>query len=191
MTPILRLYACIALISGAASALKGNQYSRLRGQGSKNTHLEGGSRGLQKGHKGREAQLEQYSDSEQDFFNFCTEELLSDAVVGDGIISQNDFGDKMGLFCRTFTAPTFTNVDCPATTFTSLSVDVQLIFLIAVCPEDEGKTAQMDCLHSLDSLNGMGADFGYIVSSEMMPEVENTVENLCFELVPVVFGKLV
>jgi hypothetical protein len=180
MQPLLLLYAYIVLITGVVSGLKGDDYSRLRGK-------KGSSRLLTKGQPDGQ---EGYSDLQQEYFIFCTDELLSDAVVGDGIISQNDFGDKLVQFCETFTVPSMASShQCPANRFTSLPVEVQLIFSYAVCPDDEEESVQMECLDSLDSLNGMGAEFGYIVSQETMPQVQVTVENLCIELFPFVFRK--
>jgi hypothetical protein len=134
-----------------------------------------------------------YSTAELEFFNACNGELLSDSVLGDGIISQTEFAGKLEQFCEAFTVPVQAGVHfaCPGNRFTALSVPLQLLFSETICREDDPMQTRMECLDGLASLNGMGADFGYIVTPETMPEVQMEVENLCLKLLPFIFRKFI
>jgi hypothetical protein len=131
----------------------------------------------------------QISDTQIQYFQYCRRELLSEDVLGDGMISQNDFARKLSSFCQEFDVDTVAGHPCPEDRFTSLPAELQLTFAFAVCPAEDGRDAQMECLEKLDSLNGMGSEFGYIVTAETMPEVEYDVEELCFGIFPYIFRK--
>ena len=130
-----------------------------------------------------------YSALQIEYFALCRQNLLSQPIISDGIISQNEFAEKLVEFCGTFTTQTIAGFKCPQPDFTSLPVRLQLIFAYAVCPPQEGKASQKKCLDSLDSLSGMGLDFGYIVTDETMPSVVEDVDHLCFGLFPFIFRK--
>ena len=129
------------------------------------------------------------SDTQIQYFQYCRRELLSEDVLGDGMISQNDFARKLSAFCQEFDVDTVAGHACPEDRYSSLPAELQLTFAFAVCPAEDGKDEQMECLEKLDSLNGMGNDFGYIVTNETMPEVEYDVEELCFGIFPYLFRK--
>ena len=171
----------ITMLAGLVSSLQDATSSSLRG-------FHENERLLQ---KTVNRENESFSELQLEYFETCTETFLSDKVVGDGIISQNDFTEHLVQFCETYSAPEMTEFpfQCPDNSFTSLPVDVQLIFTYGVCKTDKGYPHQMKCLESLDSLSEMGADFGYIVTPETRTDVEVSVENLCFNLFPIVFRK--
>jgi hypothetical protein len=167
----------MACCTGVVFGLQGLDNSHLRGNKQRQLHGKHGNHGNA---------LAEYSETQILFIGSCTDSFLSDAVLQDGILSQKDFAAGLVGFCKTYTNPL--QVGCEKT-FTQLSIQVQLLFANAVCPIEGGMQAQMDCVKDLDTLNEMGTDFGYIVSQEMMPQVEMNVENMCISLIPFVFSK--
>ena len=132
----------------------------------------------------------QYTVQEEEYFAYCREELTSDDVTADGIISQNEFADKLVDFCGHFMVDNIAGHRCPLNRFSSLDVDLQLVFVFALCPEDDPEDQRVACVNSLRSLDDAGIEFGYIVSPETMTEVAEDVEHLCSGLFSFVFRKL-
>jgi hypothetical protein len=130
-----------------------------------------------------------YTDVQIQYFDFCETELLSDEVIDDGIISQDDFASKLAEFCETFTVDNVAGFQCPEDRFSSLDVNLQLIFAFGVCRDDDPMVTQLQCLQGLLNVDGMGMEFGYMVTTETMPVVEMDVYQLCFRLFPFVFRK--
>jgi hypothetical protein len=140
-------------------------------------------RGLQK-----QGDAIHFTDRQQDFFTYCRATLLSEAVLGDGLISQRDFTENLVLFCAMENVAGF---QCPENQFSSLPKDLQLVFAFAVCPEGDGSDLQMKCLDGLDSLDEVGTEFGYIATDETMVDVELDVEIMCSRLFSFVLRKLI
>ena len=130
-----------------------------------------------------------YTLQQEQYLNYCRDELTSDEVTADGIISQNEFADKLVDFCDHFMVDNIGGYKCPLNRFSSLDVDLQLTFVFELCPEDETEDQRMDCVKSLQSLDDAGIEFGYIVSPETMTKVSEDVEHLCFDLFDFVFRK--
>ena len=107
----------------------------------------------------------------------------------DGIISQNEFASKLVDFCDHFMVDNIAGYECPEDRFSSLDVDLQLIFVYSLCPEDDTDQERAACIDSLRGLDSAGIEFGYIVTPETMPMVSEDVEHLCFGLFPFVFRK--
>jgi hypothetical protein len=128
----------------------------------------------------------QYTNPQIEYFKYCETELLSDEVIGDGKISQNEFASKLVDFCEYFSVGGF---QCPERRYSSLGVDLQLIFATGVCPDTDTKPIRMACLQGLANMNGLGFEFGYMVTAETMPEVQMDVQQLCVDLLPFIFGK--
>lgn len=135
-------------------------------------------RGSSQGH--RHLADSQYSQTELEYFQNCENLFLSDSVVGDGLISQKDFASTFDTLCSRYS----TGGSCKTFGFNSLASNLQTTFFEAVCSTMEDSMA---CASNLRSLNSM--DFGYIVSSETMPQVQMRVETFCLELLEDVFGK--
>lgn len=111
-----------------------------------------------------------------EFVEQCTFVLLSDDTVDDGLISQDEFADFLSGYCI------FLNVCDPDTEFDfeSLSVQLQLAFVLFICDQPE----DLERERCLDSLNDMGEQFGYDMSAETFSSLELEVKQLCSQAYP-------
>lgn len=111
-----------------------------------------------------------------EFVEQCTFALLSDDAVDDGLISQDEFANFLTGYCILL------NFCDPATEFDfeSLSVQLQLAFVLFICDQPE----DLERERCLDSLNDMGGEFGYDMSAETFSVVEMEVKQLCSQAYP-------
>ena len=121
------------------------------------------------------------SETETQYLTECQALLTGDDVVADGLISQNDFAMAYHSFCKAYSE----NSNCSSDEFSSLPGGLQAIFFEAVCNTMPNPG---ECANNLISMNGM--KFGYIVSQEIIPEVQVHVAELCIEMMSPVFSKL-
>jgi hypothetical protein len=205
-SPLLKdllLVAALFLVTPSLAGSVQGQTRRSLRQDSRRTNKQNrgpdprGGKGDQAGFSGlfdKHAQVDttpqyDYTDVQVEYFAFCEAELLSDDVIGDGLISQSDFANTLADLCDKFMVGTIAGFQCPQPRFSSLDVKLQLIFAFGVCRDDDPMVTQMQCLRGLKDVDGMGMEIGYMVTPETRPVVEMDVRQLCFRLFPFVFRK--
>lgn len=98
--------------------------------------------------------------SESDFVAYCESWFKSSQQdPPKAFVSQGDLVDFLVETCSTFDEEDLPEFDCPVPTFTSIAVDVQLVFVKHLCNVKVGEE-MVECLKSIvDS----GREFGYRV----------------------------
>lgn len=138
-----------------------------------------GGNGLRSQQSGEARQLEDYTETELQYFSDCEDILLGETIIGDGLISQNEFATAYSGLCNAYSLN-----GCPDTSFGDLPSEIQSLFFEAVC---EKMPDNVQCVANLNSMNSMAV--GYIVSSETAATVQMRMGDLCLELLDYAFGK--
>lgn len=108
---------------------------------------------------------------QSDFVDQCSAALLSDDVIQDGLISQDEFAAFLSNYCaQANLCDAGSQVD-----FTELSMQLQLSFVLLICDQPEESEREL----CLDSLIDSGEEFGYNVSEETNVDMEQEVGELC------------
>ena len=110
--------------------------------------------------------------TEEDFMDQCTASLLSDAVVADDLISQDEFTQFLSEYCvQQQVCEESTSLD-----FTNLSVELQLAFVLFICNEP----TEVERKRCLQELVADGEPFGYNVQEEEERDILDTeLQELC------------
>jgi hypothetical protein len=125
--------------------------------------------------------------TEDQYLAFCQEQLLSDDVAGDGLISQKDIADFAKTLCGILDDEDLTGLSCQtpqAPEFTNLSVEVQLLFVWFICPQGDDLIV-ISCL--ADFLTSV-KDFGYVQDISAEEDMAADVLGFCCSLIPVLAG---
>ena len=123
--------------------------------------------------------------AENQYLAFCQEQLLSDDVAGDGLISQNDIGNFAKNLCGIMDDKDLPDLSCPTPEFTNLSVEVQLLFVWFICPQDD----DLSVLSCLVDFVTSGLNFGYELESSTEKETAAAnVLGFCCSLIPNLAG---
>jgi hypothetical protein len=119
--------------------------------------------------------------TEDQYLAFCQERLLSDEVAGDGLISQKDIANFAEALCDILDDEDLPDLTCPTPEFTNLSVEVQLLFVWFICPQDD----DLGVISCLADFVTSGFDFGYEqVESGTEEETAADVLGFCCSLIP-------
>eukprot|EP00934_Nitzschia_sp_Nitz4_P006800 Nitzschia sp. Nitz4//scaffold22_size323478//269544//271562//NITZ4_000577-RA/size323478-augustus-gene-0.248-mRNA-1//-1//CDS//3329543145//6790//frame0 len=124
----------------------------------------------------RNVERKMYTDAELEYFQDCEDSFLDYAVMADGLISQNEFASSYATLCSQYTSGYCED------SFAGLPYSVQAVFFDAVCSNMKDPE---ECAQNLRVLNSM--DFGYIVTAEIIAEVQVQVETFCIEMMGRVF----
>ena len=99
--------------------------------------------------------------SESDFVAYCEGWFLSSQEdISDAFISQGDLVDFLAETCFAFEEEYLPEFACPYPTFTSIAVDVQVVFVRPLCDAAAGEE-MVECLKSLVNVGevfGFGGD---------------------------------
>jgi len=110
---------------------------------------------------------------EQEYILQCNTKLLSNAVVKDFLISQNEFAS----FLKEFSV-SIGNPKKYSSSFFALDISLQLDFVWTICPYWLGINEKRACLNSL-LLHNDGDEFGLTVSLDEIEKVKELVKHLC------------
>jgi hypothetical protein len=115
--------------------------------------------------------------SESEFVSYCESWFLSSQKdISKAFVSQGDLVDFLVETCHIFDEEDVPEFDCPAPTFTSIAVDVQLVFVKHLCNVKVGE----EMVKCLKSIVEAGNEFGYGVDLTKSP----FAEELCCGLLP-------
>lgn len=116
-------------------------------------------------------------ESESDFIVYC-EHWFMETFKGASMafVSQDDLVDFLAGTCMVFDEEDIPEFDCPAPTFASIAIEVQLVFVKHLCNVENGEE-MLDCLKSI--VDGE-SEFGLDVDIKKSP----FVEELCCGLLP-------
>jgi hypothetical protein len=117
---------------------------------------------------------------EDQYLAFCQEQLLSDNVERGGLISQKDIANFAKTLCGIFDDEDVPELSCPTPEFSNLSVEVQLLFVWFICPQDD----DLSVISCLGSYLISGNDFGYELNSSTEEDTANDVLGFCCSLIP-------
>jgi hypothetical protein len=118
--------------------------------------------------------------SENQFVAFCQEQLLSDNVAGDGLISEKDIADFAKALCGIMDEEDLPDYSCPTPEFADLSVELQFLFAWFICPQDD----DLGVISCLVDFVTSGIDFGYDLDSSTEKEISDNVLGFCCSLIP-------
>ena len=110
-----------------------------------------------------------------DYVHECTSFLLSQNVLADGIISQNEFVDFMLLQCRAEDI-------CPNDTklqFEQLDISVQLKFIMGICSHEDFAD-RSNCIYDLHDQWLENKLFGFKVNES--DNTQSLIRNMCTEV---------
>lgn len=108
----------------------------------------------------------------------CKRQLLAHQVVTNGLLSQNVFAAFINKYC---VANGACNPQNPPLQFFNLNIDLQLSFVLSLCPSTTSASVQANCLNTLQN---SGQQFGYIITSSTFADVAKNVSALCKTLYP-------
>lgn len=114
-----------------------------------------------------------------EFVEECKQNLLSDQILADNLISQVDIIGFISQYCVSFGYCTKSNKDLD---FHELDLVFQLHFIWALCPP--GSQNNTVCLDSIKDKDSAGELFGFEVTVDNKEKVENDVENYCVNMYP-------
>lgn len=122
----------------------------------------------------------EYTDAEIKYLTECQSTFLGESIISDGLITQQEFAGSYDSLCMEYSSAS----NCGTGEFSSLASSLQNIFFEGVCSpmQDPAK-----CANDLITIGGI--NFGYIVSKEIMPEVQVHIADLCVEMKDLVFCK--
>lgn len=110
-------------------------------------------------------------ETNDEFIDQCTTNLLSDDTIDDDLISQEEFSQFLSNLCVTLQV-------CEEGTsleFENLSVELQLSFVLFLCNEPT-ESEREECL---DELKEMGSSFGYSVGAQDPAILQTEIQELC------------
>lgn len=115
------------------------------------------------------------SGPKSDFLEYCNSWFLDGLTVGgSNFISQDDFVDFLVDTCGSFNDKELITFDCLAPSFSSVPINVQLVFVQQLC------SSRPDQISCLELLINSGNDFGYSNG----PAITGIVDELCCHLTP-------
>jgi hypothetical protein len=115
--------------------------------------------------------------SESDFVSYCERWFFSSQKdLSNAFVSQGDLVNFLVQTCLAFDEEDLPEFDCPAPAFTSIAVDVQLVFVKHLCNVKVGE----DMVECLKSIVETGREFGHGVDLTKSP----FAEELCCGLLP-------
>jgi len=118
-----------------------------------------------------------YKPTQSEFVDECKIFLLSNPILDDNLISQEEIADFLSQHCASFG---FCEGDDTNLDFHNLSIDLQIGVINSLCP---GNSAE--CLQSIDlSYESSGGLFGFEITENNREEIETSVENLCYLMYP-------
>jgi hypothetical protein len=121
----------------------------------------------------------EYSESELAYIGECEDTFLGDTIIADGLISQKEFAETYSNFCLTYGDQDW----CPGSNFGNLPETLQSVFYEAVCMN------MLEPDECVTNLNTLPMAVGYIVSPEVMADVQRHVQGICRGMMDQVFCK--
>lgn len=112
----------------------------------------------------------------QRFVELCTGFLLSDQIISDSEINNNEAALFFEYLCNELPSPQCQNKKIP---FYSLDVEIQMAFVNAICPRDAETNATIDkqCIEKLRKVVESKNQFAYEITPDR--DVQADVERYC------------